>query len=435
MINIQNKKNCCGCGACASVCPKHCIVMSEDSEGFLYPKVDKKLCVDCGLCENACNELHPFDKREPKQVLAAINKNEEVRLNSSSGGIFYILAEKTIREEGVVFGARFDKDWQVVIDYAEDMKGVKAFMGSKYVQARVDSAFNDVKRFLKDGRKVLFSGTPCQVAGLHKFLHKQYDNLLTVDFICHGTPSPKVWRLYLDEVIKEGQSISSIEFRNKKKGWKNFSFRLQYNEEEKTVAMVSPFQHNYYMKAFIHNIILRPSCYDCKAKGCSSQSDITIGDFWGISSVFPKMDDDKGTGLVFINTDKGKNELDFSKIEIAETTYERVKPLNSACYSSPSIHIKREDFFNRLDKENIIALIADCTKPTFRQQIKIMCSRCKSVVRLIGGGKTMQVVLPKSDVQILTILQNPQIVSVHFRCKDMGWSKYQMKLILRDKKK
>lgn len=435
MINIQDKKNCCGCSACASVCPKHCIIMSEDSEGFLYPRVDKELCVNCRICENVCNELHPFDKREPQKVLAAINRNEEVRLKSSSGGIFYMLAEKTICEGGVVFGARFDKDWQVVIDYAEDMNGVKSFMGAKYVQARVENAFMDVKRFLEEERKVLFSGTPCQVAGLHKFLRKQYDNLLTVDFICHGTPSPKVWRMYLNEVIKEGQRISSIEFRNKRNGWKNFSFSILYNEKDNTVTVQSPFQNNHYMKAFLHNLTLRPSCYDCKAKGCSSQSDITIADFWGISSVFPKMDDDKGTGLVFINTDKGENELDFSKIEMAETTYERVKPLNSACYRSPRIHLKREVFFSRLGKENLIGLINDCIKPTFRQHIKNFCIRCKLVVRLILGGGTKQVVLPISEINTLTIIQNPQIVSVCFRCKDMGWRNYQMKLILREKTK
>lgn len=395
MISIQDKKNCCGCSACASICPKHCITMVEDDEGFLYPMVDESTCVNCGLCEKVCNELHPYDKREPMQVLAAINKNEEVRQKSSSGGIFYILAEKVIKEGGVVFGARFDENWQVVIDYAEDIKGVEAFMGSKYVQARVENAYKDVRRFLADGRKVLFTGTPCQVAGLHKFLRKPFDNLLIVDFICHGTPSPKVWRMYLDEVIKEGQRISSIEFRNKKKGWKNFSFNLRYNEADKTVSMLSPFYQNHYMKAFLQDIILRPSCYDCKAKGCSSQSDITIADFWGVGSVFPDMDDDKGTGLVFINTDKGNAALDYSRIDVAETTYERIKPLNPACYRSPKVHPKRENFFARLGQENLINLIKDCTRLTAHQRLRMLLSRCKSIVKrilksVIGGGVNLK---------------------------------------------
>src|SRR5574344_829304 len=164
MINITDKHNCCGCSACASICPKHCITMQADNEGFLYPKVNETDCIDCGLCEKVCHELHPFEERKPEKVYAAINKDQEVRLKSSSGGIFYLLAEKTIAEGGVVFGARFDEQWQVVIDYAETMEGVKAFMCSKYVHARMATAYTDAKRFLTDGRKVLFSNTPCQMA-------------------------------------------------------------------------------------------------------------------------------------------------------------------------------------------------------------------------------------------------------------------------------
>ena len=302
MISIKDKKHCCGCSACASICPKHSIVMTEDNEGFLYPHVDMDTCIDCGLCEKACNELHPFEKGEPQHVYAAINKNEAIRMRSSSGGVFYALAEKVLNEGGVVFGARFDDNWQVVIDYAEDMQGVEAFMGSKYVQARVGEAYKDAKRFLQQGRKVLFSGTPCQVAGLHQFLRKPYDNLLSIDFVCHGTPSPKVWKLYLQEVIGKLHRISDIEFRNKANGWKNFGFNLRYNDEDQTVSLLSSFHQNPYMKVFLQDIILRPSCYDCKAKGCRSQSNITIADFWGVNTVFPVMDDDKGTSLVFIST-------------------------------------------------------------------------------------------------------------------------------------
>ena len=434
MIKIQDKKDCCGCSACASICPRQCIAMAEDNEGFLYPNVDESICLNCGLCEKVCNELHPYDAREPLKVLAAINKNEEIRLKSSSGGIFYILAEKTIRDGGVVFGARFDENWQVVMDYAEDMNGMEAFMGSKYVQARMANAYTDAKRFLVAGKKVLFSGTPCQVAGLHKFLRKPYDNLLTVDFICHGTPSPKVWRMYLDDVIKTGQQISSVEFRNKTKGWKNFSFNLRYNEADRTVSMLSSFQQNHYMKAFLRDLILRPSCYACKARGGSSQSDITIADFWGINTVFPEMDDDKGTGLVFINTDKGESSLDFARIDVAETDYERIKPLNPACYRSPKEHPKREEFFERLDDENIITLINDCAKLTVRQQVAMISSRCKSMIKkslkmIIGGGERE---IEQHIVEIrntnISLPTNPQIVSICFRCKDDGWKRYNMEI-------
>lgn len=167
MIQITNKIDCCGCSACAMKCPKHCITMQADNEGFLYPVVNEADCIDCGLCEKVCHELHPYEERKPQNVYAAINKDEEIRLKSSSGGIFYLLAEKTITEGGVVFGARFDDQWQVVIDYADTLEGIKPFMGSKYLQARTATAFKDAEAFLKQGRKVLFSGSPCQIAGLH----------------------------------------------------------------------------------------------------------------------------------------------------------------------------------------------------------------------------------------------------------------------------
>lgn len=241
MIDIKDKKECCGCSACASICPKHCIAMKEDFEGFLYPQVDEKTCINCGLCEKVCNELHPYDTREPLQVFAAINKNEEIRLKSSSGGIFYILAEKTIREGGVVFGARFDENWQVVIDYAEDMKGVEAFMGSKYVQARIDKAYIDVKRFLTEDRQVLFSGTPCQVAGLHKYLRKSYSKLLTVDFVCHGTPSPKVWGMYLNEVIKKSGVLIMLSLEIKRMVGKNSVLNLNIMRTPRPYPYFLPF--------------------------------------------------------------------------------------------------------------------------------------------------------------------------------------------------
>ncbi len=431
MIQITDKRNCCGCGACASVCPKRCIAMHQDREGFLYPEVDKDICVGCGLCEKVCNELHPFEKQSPLKVLAAINKDESVRLKSSSGGIFHILASRIIAEGGVVFGARFDEDWQVVIDYAEDIKGIEAFMGSKYVQARIGNAYKDAERFLSEGRKVLFTGTPCQVAGLHQFLRKQYDNLLTVDFVCHGTPSPKVWGMYLDEVVGPHKDVRTIGFGNKKHRWKKFGFNLEYNESDNTVSLLSSFHQNPYMKAFLDDLILRPSCYDCKARGGGSGSDITIADFWGISSVFPEMDDDKGTGLVFINTAKGEAGFDLTKISYSETSYERVKPLNPSCYRSPEAHPARGLFFSRMGSEGLVKLIHDCTKPTVKKRVHCLVARCKSsIAKLLGRGYGHDVALITSK-QIKEIPVCTEIVAVKFRDKRHGWKNYRMEIRLK----
>ena len=242
MIDIKEKNNCCGCSACVQICPKQCISMAADNEGFLYPQVNSAICIDCGLCEKVCLVINQSAPREPLVVYAAKNNNEDIRLKSSSGGIFTLLAEKVIEEGGVVFGAKFDADWNVIHDYTETIEGLAAFRGSKYVQSIIGDNFKTAKQFLNNGRKVLFSGTPCQIAGLKKYLRKEYDNLLTVDVVCHGVPSPMVWRDYLDykrakraagkntvsSSLKELPVITGISFRDKTKGWKKYGFRICY---------------------------------------------------------------------------------------------------------------------------------------------------------------------------------------------------------------
>lgn len=215
MIFIQDKKECCGCSACASVCPKNCITMSEDSEGFLYPHVDESVCIDCHLCERVCPMINHGKDREPLAVYAAKNSNETIRMQSSSGGIFTLLAERVIDEGGVVFGASFNDRWEVVHDHVETKEELAKFRGSKYVQSKIGDNYRKVKLFLSEGRNVLFSGTPCQISGLKKYLRKDYDNLLAVDFICHGVPSPGVFRTYLQEEInreaaRQGSGKNSV---------------------------------------------------------------------------------------------------------------------------------------------------------------------------------------------------------------------------------
>lgn len=246
MIQIKDKSACCGCSACVQICPKRCIVLKEDKEGFLYPVVNQTLCIECGKCEKACPELHPFDAGESLKAYAAKHPDDAVRAESSSGGIFTLLADAVIDAGGVVFGARFDNDWSVVHDFTETHEGLQAFRGSKYVQSRIGSTYEQAERFLKSGRKVLFTGTPCQIAGLKRYLHKEYENLWAVDFVCHGVPSPLVWKKYLEETIARQcekntvllhskslvsernsiahewmRKIDAISFRNKNLGWKN----------------------------------------------------------------------------------------------------------------------------------------------------------------------------------------------------------------------
>lgn len=406
--------------------------MQADKEGFLYPIVNEADCIECGLCEKVCHELHPFEERKPQKVYAAINKDEDVRLRSSSGGIFYILAEKTIAEGGVVFGARFDEQWQVVIDYAETMEGVKAFMGSKYVQARMATAYADAKQFLAEGRKVLFSGTPCQIAGLHHFLRKPYDNLLSVDIICHGTPSPKVWGMYLDEVVTAGRkAINDVQFRNKRNGWKAFNFTMEYNKGDQSVSLCSHNQQNHFMRAFLLDMILRPSCQNCQAKSGRSHSDITIADFWGINVEIPDMDDDKGTGMVLVNSHKGLAALDLNKLTYKETNVESALRHNKSYFRSVSAHPKREIFFNSLDKtDSVISLIDDSLRPSIKQRIRTLVSRCRQLVKNMnvchrrGNMRTKNI----DTSQFLYTSDNLSIGSITFRNKKQGWKSYCMEI-------
>lgn len=424
MINIIDKINCCGCSACASACPKRCITMKSDNEGFLYPHLDKDTCIDCGLCEKVCNELHPLPQRSPLLVLAAINKDEEIRLKSSSGGIFHILAKMTIDDGGVVFGARFDENWQVVIDYAETMIGVEDFMGSKYVQARIENAYKNAKCFLIEGRKVLFSGTPCQVAGLKQFLRKEYDNLLTVDFICHGTPSPRVWGMYLDEVTDSCKFVKSISFRNKINSWKHLHFSVEYDPVTNATSLLSSAYQNQYMKAFLADLTLRPSCSSCSAKSGSSNSDITIADFWGIWNVNLDMYDDKGTSMLFINTDKGRQVLPSKElVKYSESDYAVALKYNKACAVSVVPNPKRKQFFVQLHAtKSVIKLIDKTLAPPFLDT----CVR--SIKSFVGK------MLKKSKWWGDHYYINPEISSITFRNKETGWKSYSIKIKIKDKK-
>lgn len=331
MIDVSRAKRhlCCGCGACAQVCPKRCIEMREDGEGFLYPRVDRGNCIACDRCERACPELHPAAARKPLETYAANHPDEEVRLKSSSGGLFTLLAEAVIDRGGVVFGARFDSDWGVVHGYAETKADVSAFRGSKYVQSRMGNAYRDAQQFLEAGREVMFTGTPCQIAGLKTFLRKEYANLLTVDVVCHGVPSPQTWRIYLNEIsgpakgrknsvllpamslfpeVDGHRPIVSVDFRNKSLGWKKYSFALTLSKAaaagEKIQFCSHVFTEDPFMQAFLSDLTLRPSCYHCPSKAGRSGSDVTIGDFWGIEKLKPEFDDDKGCSLVLLNSEK-----------------------------------------------------------------------------------------------------------------------------------
>lgn len=348
MIEITQKEHCCGCSACVHICPKHSISFQEDKEGFLYPKVDLETCIDCGLCEKVCPIINQDSEREPQKVYAAKNDDENIRLKSSSGGVFTLLAEKIIEEGGVVFGARFNENWEVVHDYADTIEGLEQFRGSKYVQSAIGESYKQVETFLKAGRKVMFTGTPCQIAGLRKFLRKDYKNLLTVDFVCHGVPSPLVWRLYLKEEInrygKEITAVEDINFRDKYTGWKTYSLSIKLSGN---IVSSTMFTDDNYMRAFLSNLSLRPSCYSCPAKAGKSGADITIGDFWGIENVLPELDDDIGIS-VLVNYNEIKCPSIISELYLHAVSYPEILVSNPCLEKSVNKPVNRDFFFSQL---------------------------------------------------------------------------------------
>ena len=350
MIKITDKKNCTGCYACLNTCPQSCIIMKDDFEGFWYPVVDYNKCINCGLCENVCPVMHKTQENNEPRAYACINKNEIVRLKSSSGGIFTLVAEHVINNDGVVFGASFHKDFTVVHSYVETKEDLEKFRGSKYVQSKIGDAYKQAEQFLRDGRQVLFSGTPCQIAGLKSFLQREYDNLLCIDIVCHGVPSPKVWERYISyHENRIGASVKRIAFRRKDKGWKRFSVSLLFNND---TEYLETFDKDLFMQAFLKNICLRPSCYACNFKTLYRQSDITLADFWGIENLLPEMDDDKGTSLVFINSARGESVFKRIKDKILykEVDINKAVEYNLSAIKSVEKNPKRDKFFKELDR-------------------------------------------------------------------------------------
>lgn len=397
MVEINNKENCCGCGSCVQSCPKECISLQCDREGFYYPIVNKDICINCGLCEKVCPLINVAEKREPINVFAAKNHDDSIRMKSSSGGVFYDLAKSIIQQGGYVFGASFNANWNVhhiVIDKIDD---IKLLMGSKYVQSNIGNSYRKAKELLQMGCLVLFSGTPCQIAGLHKFLrNKRYDNLLTVDFLCHGVPSPGVWHRYLEECVfyrsrrqaAAGENtvclslnlcseIKDIKFRDKQDGWRKYrlvvSKKSVHKTDKNSVWLSCIHKENPYMKGFLNDIYLRPSCYACKFKRFQSQSDITLADYWGINRVAPQFNDNIGVSMLFINTSKGQtvfNDIK-EKFDIIETTFNDTLSNKGLC-ESVNIHPKRTYFFDEYYKHNmsIEKIIRKCLHiPIYKQII------------------------------------------------------------------
>lgn len=380
MIEIIDKSECCGCHACYSVCPKNAIKMIEDEKGFKIPKINKKLCINCGKCDKVCPIKNTINVENKPVAYAAYNKDEDTRLNSSSGGIFSLLAEYILNLNGVVFGAKFNENFEVVHDYITKKEDIPKLRGSKYVQSVIGNSYKDAKFFLEEGKYVLFTGTPCQIEGLLKYLNKEYDKLYTQDIICHGVPSPKVWNKYLKYRQNiDNAKIENVEFRNKKySDWENYEVCFKYENE------IYHVNHNKdsYMKAFLRDASLRDSCYACKFKSVNRASDILLADFWGINNLIPDFNDKKGLNLLIVNTTKGKNlikNID-NLIEKRNVDVNQAIKYNRSCVESCKIPKMRETFFENINENNFEKVTEKFTVKSSKSVIKRVLRKVKKIM-------------------------------------------------------
>jgi len=391
MITIVETQNCTGCYSCSSICPEHCIAMQSDSEGFWYPTADRDTCVECGLCEKVCPMQRKAEVKNDPQAYACRNKDESVRLLSSSGGLFTLIAGQIISNRGVVFGASFNHDFTVSHSYVETMENLEGLRGSKYVQSKIGDTYKQIKGFLSQGQLVLFSGTPCQIGGLKAYLQNDYEKLFCVDIICHGVPSPEVWQKYVAYREKRAKSPTRrISFRRKDEGWKRFSVSFSF---ENNTEYLQTLDKDLYMQAFLRDICLRPSCHACNFKTLHRQSDITLADFWGIQHILPEMDDDKGTSLLLLNSNSGKKMFECIKNQIV---YQEVGIIQAIAYNQPAIksalqNPKRKTFFKELDQMPFDKLVSrHCTDTAIVRAKKRVKFMVYSVLKSLGLLNALQ---------------------------------------------
>lgn len=357
MIDIKDKKDCCGCNACGDICNQGAISFKTDEEGFWYPVVDTALCTDCHLCERVCPILNlekakKHGQQYPK-VYGGFHKNVTIRFDSTSGGVFSALANHIYKQKGYVSGAVFNDDWSVSNYISNNKRDLSRLRSSKYVQSNAEGLYREIKKLLVAGEKVLACGSPCQMAALRTYLVKDYENLIIVDFLCRATNSPKAYRKYLDYLEEtHGGKIISIKAKNKDHGWRSLARKVVFDNGK---VYYGEGHEDHYRRGYHGNYFERPSCYDCKFKGIPRISDITMGDFWGIDKIAPSLDHNLGTSMILANTDKGIKFVEAirSKMELKEFTLDDVLlgnrgPIMGNCCTEPK-NFSRVSMFREMD--------------------------------------------------------------------------------------
>lgn len=372
MPKLVNWEQCCGCGACANKCPKQAIAMQPNHEGFLHPVVDAEKCVECGACEKVCPGLL-VAKNEQAQPQAFIvqHKDDAVRYQSTSGGAFTAIAEEVIRRGGVVFGAVMTDDLTVKHDYVSDIEGLAKFRNSKYVQSEIGEFYSVARKFLNEGRTVCFSGTPCQINGLYKYLGKDYENLIAVDVVCKSVPSPLVFKKYVEYKKNREGAISDVVFRDKKRGFLycTMSHYLSH-EDRKTAKDVyrRGSESDEWLRMFLSGRISRRSCMTCPYQASNRVGDFTLGDIWETGNA--KLDDNKGTTLVHVWTKKGAEFLDSIKDNVRLEAYPIEKSRGAERKNTLKVQPNRDQLFVDANNMRADAFFAKYAPYTLKVRMK-----------------------------------------------------------------
>lgn len=358
-VLFTEKKDCCGCGACLNICPKQAIKMREDECGFIYPAIDEEKCIRCGHCKRVCAFQNKEEKNSPIECYAAISKNTDQARQSASAGIFAAIATTVIENGGIVYGAAFDEKWKVHHISASTLDQLSTLQGSKYAHSDIERIYTDVKGKVITGREVLFSGTPCQVAGLQGYLGKEYENLLTIDIVCHGVPSNQMFQDYLKTLeIKHGGKIQKFTFRDKSIGWGINGSAVINGKKIKIWQSASSYLF-YFTKGWIY----RENCYRCPYACEHRPADITLGDYWGIEKQHPELlkkggwDESQGISLMIFNTNRGKQYFKYVEeiIELSHSTFEKASKYNEQL-RMPSKRGCREEIMGRFQEESWAAV-------------------------------------------------------------------------------